>query len=381
MHQHQQSVLGPLLSAEYSCAMPHLHLCGVLMPRPAVCLLLPVQLLRLRQACNHPWLVRGGPGSTPTAAAARGSKGSTTAAELTAVRKLAPDTQAALLQAVQGCSSMCGVCGDVPEDPSVTRCCHVYCRQCLAARIEGSAADSAEGFNCLVCGSAVRPGDAFRGAAVEAAAVAAGGEGGGGAGMSSTTGKGKGRGKSPAAALEQGWKTSTKVDKLLELLEDIRKRNQGTAAAAVAASAAAAAAAVRVAPLAARSRGDALLAAQMRRSRSPAVTSTAASHGSSSAVAAVAVSPGQRPEKVIVFSQWTSMLDLLEVPLKKSGFGFRRLDGTMTVAARERAITDFESDVTVMALIVVRLSLNSQPPLPVHPRSANVCGVPPSIAC
>jgi SNF2 family DNA or RNA helicase len=47
------------------------------------------------------------------------------------------------------------------------------------------------------------------------------------------------------------------------------------------------------------------------------------------------------------------MLDLLEVPLKKAGFGFRRLDGTMTVAARERAIADFESCCEVMALIVV----------------------------
>jgi SNF2 family DNA or RNA helicase len=51
--------------------------------------------------------------------------------------------------------------------------------------------------------------------------------------------------------------------------------------------------------------------------------------------------------------QWTGMLDLLEVPLRKAGFGFRRLDGTMTVAARERAIADFESSCDVMALIVV----------------------------
>jgi hypothetical protein len=47
------------------------------------------------------------------------------------------------------------------------------------------------------------------------------------------------------------------------------------------------------------------------------------------------------------------MLDLLEVPLRKADFGFRRLDGTMTVAARERAIADFESSCDVMALIVV----------------------------
>ena len=206
----------------------------------------------------------------------------------------------------------------------------------------------------MVCGSAVRAGDAFRGAAIEAAAAAAG-EGGDNGSLSGvglgSKGKG-GRGKSPAAALEQGWKSSTKVEKLVELLEEIRKRNQGSLAAAAAASAAAAAAAVKVAPLAARSRGDALLAAQMRRSRSPAAAAGMSSGGSAGPVAAAAMA-GQRPEKVIVFSQWTSMLDLLEVPLKKSGFGFRRLDGTMTVAARERAITDFESDMTVMALIVV----------------------------
>jgi SNF2 family DNA or RNA helicase len=46
--------------------------------------------------------------------------------------------------------------------------------------------------------------------------------------------------------------------------------------------------------------------------------------------------------QVIVFSQWTTMLDLLEVPLKQKGHQYRRLDGTMSVAARERAINDFE---------------------------------------
>lgn len=42
------------------------------------------------------------------------------------------------------------------------------------------------------------------------------------------------------------------------------------------------------------------------------------------------------------------MLDVLERALKLHGHCFRRLDGAMTVAARERAITDFEgkSDVS-----------------------------------
>jgi SNF2 family DNA or RNA helicase len=85
----------------------------------------------------------------------------------------------------------------------------------------------------------------------------------------------------------------------------------------------------------------------MRRGRSPAAAAAGGGGGGGGGAAAAAAGGGGsaavRPEKAIVFSQWTSMLDLLEVPLKKGGFVFRRLDGTMTVAARERAIADFES--------------------------------------
>lgn len=48
-------------------------------------------------------------------------------------------------------------------------------------------------------------------------------------------------------------------------------------------------------------------------------------------------------EKAIVFSQWTSMLDLLETPLKNAGFCYRRLDGTMSVLARDKAVSDFNT--------------------------------------
>lgn len=53
-------------------------------------------------------------------------------------------------------------------------------------------------------------------------------------------------------------------------------------------------------------------------------------------------SSGRRTEKAIVFSQWTSMLDLLESSLKKEGFCYRRLDGTMSIQARDRALSDFK---------------------------------------
>lgn len=48
-------------------------------------------------------------------------------------------------------------------------------------------------------------------------------------------------------------------------------------------------------------------------------------------------------EKAIVFSQWTRMLDMLEVPLKESRLQYRRLDGTMSVTAREKAVKDFNT--------------------------------------
>ena len=61
---------------------------------------------------------------------------------------------------------------------------------------------------------------------------------------------------------------------------------------------------------------------------------------------------GVKLDKVLVFSQWTSMLDLLEIPLKRAKIAFRRLDGTMTVPARERAIGDFETKPEVLVMLV-----------------------------
>lgn len=48
-------------------------------------------------------------------------------------------------------------------------------------------------------------------------------------------------------------------------------------------------------------------------------------------------------DKAIVFSQWTRMLDLLEACLKKSSINYRRLDGTMSVVARDKAVKDFNT--------------------------------------
>lgn len=46
--------------------------------------------------------------------------------------------------------------------------------------------------------------------------------------------------------------------------------------------------------------------------------------------------------KALVFSQWTSFLDLIEKPLRKGGLRFSRLDGTTT--DRERVVTTFSEE-------------------------------------
>lgn len=67
--------------------------------------------------------------------------------------------------------------------------------------------------------------------------------------------------------------------------------------------------------------------------------------GSSSLVSSVG-------EKAIVFSQWTRMLDLLEACLKDSSINYRRLDGTMSVIARDKAVKDFNTQPEVWSFFL-----------------------------
>jgi len=50
------------------------------------------------------------------------------------------------------------------------------------------------------------------------------------------------------------------------------------------------------------------------------------------------------PIKTIIFSQWTGMLDLVELSLIENSIEFRRLDGTMSLIARDRAVKEFSND-------------------------------------
>ncbi|KAH1609483.1 hypothetical protein KXX44_004816 [Aspergillus fumigatus] len=57
-------------------------------------------------------------------------------------------------------------------------------------------------------------------------------------------------------------------------------------------------------------------------------------------------------DKVIVFSHFTALLDLIEVPIARSGWKYRRYDGRMTPAERGSAISSFASQPDCLVLLV-----------------------------
>ncbi|KAF9523816.1 SNF2 family N-terminal domain-containing protein [Crepidotus variabilis] len=64
---------------------------------------------------------------------------------------------------------------------------------------------------------------------------------------------------------------------------------------------------------------------------------------------------GERPdseEKTIIFSQFTSMLDLLEPFLKSEGIKFARYDGSMTPKDREASLTKIKSSLSTKVILI-----------------------------
>ncbi|KAK9831907.1 hypothetical protein WJX81_008001 [Elliptochloris bilobata] len=268
-------------------------------------------LLRMRQACSHPWLVKG-------AAAKFGTTVGAGAAELAAAAKLAPDARGALLATLEAGGSACAQCGDLPEDPLVAVCAHLFCRQCIAVQVgaPGSAGASEQSFECPACRQPLAASQVFSAAALRGCRAAApgsakssspgpggrpgdAGPGAGGALPRNGALEAKGAGAGPPA-----WQTSAKVEFLLRMLGELRERNAAAA-----------------------QRGMAVA-----------------------------------PEKAIVFSQWTGMLDLVEAALGRAGLRSRRLDGSMSISAREAAIASFQSksgaDVLLVSLKAAALGLN-----------------------
>lgn len=63
-------------------------------------------------------------------------------------------------------------------------------------------------------------------------------------------------------------------------------------------------------------------------------------------------SEDQSPNKSVVFSQWTGLLNLLEPHLKEAQLQFTRLDGSLTLQARQTVVTRFRSDKRVAVMLM-----------------------------
>jgi SNF2 family DNA or RNA helicase len=58
------------------------------------------------------------------------------------------------------------------------------------------------------------------------------------------------------------------------------------------------------------------------------------------------------PTKSVVFSQWTGLLNLLEPHLKSANLQFTRLDGSLTLQARQAVVTRFRNDPKVAVMLM-----------------------------
>ncbi|CAN8270214.1 unnamed protein product [Cochlearia groenlandica] len=88
--------------------------------------LILVMLLRLRQACNHPQLVRGYTNSDSFINLPK-----------EAVRNVPKVSLINLLDLLKSSSNICSVCSNPSEKPVVTLCSHVFCYECVCATITG----------------------------------------------------------------------------------------------------------------------------------------------------------------------------------------------------------------------------------------------------
>ncbi|UKZ73984.1 hypothetical protein TrVFT333_001638 [Trichoderma virens FT-333] len=68
--------------------------------------------------------------------------------------------------------------------------------------------------------------------------------------------------------------------------------------------------------------------------------------------AASDANPQELPFKSVVFSGWTSHLDLIELALKEANIKFTRLDGSMTRQARTVAMDNFREDRSIHVILV-----------------------------
>ncbi|KAK2993540.1 hypothetical protein RJ640_007372 [Escallonia rubra] len=254
-------------------------------------------LLRLRQACDHPLLVKG----FSTDSVGRDS--------FKMAKNLPRDMLINLAKHLDTSFAICDVCSreqrltDPPEDAVVTICGHVFCRQCVSELLTG------DENTCPSPGCKEQLGANVVFSKATLRSCISDDLDGNSSISSESTDKSK---------VLQNEYTSSKIKAILEILESHCEPKSSSS-----------------------ERRD-----------------LASCNGALSD----SESPSDRPTKAIIFSQWTGMLDLIEMSLNHSYLHHRRLDGTMTLSARDRAVKEFNTDpevtVMLMSLKAGNLGLN-----------------------
>ncbi|XP_049395327.1 DNA repair protein RAD5B-like [Solanum stenotomum] len=218
-------------------------------------------LLRLRQCCNHPFLVMSRSDNQEFADLDKLTRRFLETNPDSSTQK-AP-TPAYVEEVVEGIRNgenmECPICLESADDPVLTPCAHRMCRECLLS----SWRTPASGL-CPICRQMIKKHELFTCPSANRFRV----------------------------DVEKNWQVSSKVSMLMDCLEPIRKSG----------------------------------------------------------------------EKSIVFSQWTSFLDLLEIPLKRKQIGYLRFDGKLSQKQRERVLKEFsetnEKTILLMSLRAGGVGLN-----------------------
>ncbi|KAF3451531.1 hypothetical protein FNV43_RR07626 [Rhamnella rubrinervis] len=284
-----------------------------------------LMLLRLRQACDHPLLVKPFDSQSLLRSSVEMAK------------KLSRDEQINLLNCLEASLAICGICNDPPEDAVVSKCGHVFCHQCICEHLTGDD-NECPNTNCKV---RLNVSSVFSKATLN----------------SSLCDQAKQDNSSNSADSEvvetvesfydDPLFNSSKINAALEVLQSICKPQDYSSG-----------------NISNQNSSDGSLSCAENSSDTRAIEllqdipdrqNLDVEKSSINSVKVVG-------QKAIVFSQWTRMLDLLETRLKNSSIQYRRLDGTMSVIARDKAVKDFntlpEVSVIVMSLKAASLGLN-----------------------
>ncbi|KAJ7942610.1 Helicase-like transcription factor CHR28 [Quillaja saponaria] len=271
-----------------------------------------LMLLRLRQACDHPLLVKDYNNDFVGKVSVEMAK------------NLPRDMLVNLLNCLETSFAICRVCNDPPEDPVVTMCGHVFCYQCVSEYMTG------DDNTCPAAGCKEQLGEdvvfskaTLRSCISDDLDVSSS--------MNSRF--------VDYSLVQQSEYSSSKILAVLEIL-DSHCNLKGPSSE---------------------------LHSSMGCNRSSGPSGKESAENCSSDVTITKHTRNSEfltegPVKAIVFSQWTSMLDLVEISLKQTCMQYRRLDGTMTLSSRDKAVKDFNTDpeitVMLMSLKAGNLGLN-----------------------